>query len=59
MDVVWIIACVRNPDLVDAESQPFVDEFWADPLAWRDKYTAEQPADAGAVHLLVEQMIGA
>ncbi len=59
MPVLWIIACVRDHSLVDDSSQPFVDEFWADPVAWGAKYSAIEPAEHKAIDLLVSHLSGA
>jgi len=59
MDVVWIIACIRNPSLVDAISEPYVEEFWADPAAWDAKYRAIDPMNEGAIDLLAADILSA
>ena len=59
MPVLWIIACVRDHSLVDDSSQPFVDEFWADPVAWGEKYSAIEPAEHKSIDLLVAHLSGA
>ena len=59
MPVVWIIACIRDHSLVDADSQPYVDEFWADPVAWGAKYSAIEPAEHKAIDLIVADLAAA
>lgn len=51
-DFAWIIHVIRNPSKADASTQPYVDEFDADPAAFDAKYRALYPQEQGAIDLL-------
>lgn len=51
-DFAWIIHVIRNPSLADSATQPYVDEFEADPAAFDAKYRVLYPQEQGAIDLL-------
>ena len=52
IDFAWVIHVVRNPAFADSDTQPFVDEFNADPAAFDAKYRILYPQEQGAIDLL-------
>lgn len=48
-DIAWIIHVIRHREDVDAATLPYIDEFDADPEAWRLKYRALYPKDEGSI----------
>lgn len=51
-DFAWIIHVIRNQSLVDSQTQPYVDEFNADPAAFDAKYRALYPQEEGEIDRL-------
>lgn len=53
IDIIWIIACIRQPSLRDSVSQPYVDDFFADPIAWASASRNGTPEESGAIDSLL------
>ena len=51
-DFAWIIHVSRNQSLADSQTQPYVDEFNADPAAFDAKYRALYPQEEGEIDRL-------
>lgn len=55
-DFAWIIYVIRNPSKADASTQPYVDEFNADPAAFDAKYRVLYPQEEGEIDRLMEEL---
>lgn len=55
-DITWIIHVIRNRSKADATTQPYIDEFDADPAAFDAKYRALYPQDEGAIDMLYQDL---
>lgn len=53
IDIIWIIACIRQPSLRDPTSQPDVDDFFADPSGWAVANKQATPWNAGSIDALL------
>lgn len=51
-DFVWILHAIRNRQYADAATQPYIDEFDADPDAFDAKYRVLYPREEGAIDML-------
>lgn len=51
-DFAWIIHVIRNQSLADSQTQPYVDEFNADPAAFDAKYRSLYPQEEGEIDRL-------
>ena len=55
-DFAWIIHVIRNQSLADSQTQPYVDEFNADPAAFDAKYRALYPQEEGEIDRLMAEL---
>ena len=52
IDFAWVVYVIRNRQYADANTQPYIDEFDADPDAFDAKYRALYPREEGAIDML-------